>query len=71
MLKDQKKEIKKEEWIINGNNIQGCNEILNINAPHIMKEVHIDYLNAGANIIMGLVKKTNPFFLFSRISIVF
>lgn len=52
----QKKEIKKEEWIINGNNIQGCNEILNINAPHIMKEVHIGYLNAGANII-----KTNSF----------
>ena len=52
----QKKEIKKEEWIINGNNIQGCNEILNINVPHIMKEVHIDYLNAGANII-----KTNSF----------
>lgn len=52
----QKKEIKKEEWIINGNNIQGCNEILNITAPHIMKEVHIDYLNAGANII-----KTNSF----------
>ena len=52
----QKKEIKKEEWIINGNNIQGCNEILNINTPHIMKEVHIDYLNAGANII-----KTNSF----------
>lgn len=52
----QKKEIKKEEWIINGNNIQGCNEILNIKAPHIMKEVHIDYLNAGANII-----KTNSF----------
>ena len=52
----QKKEIKKEEWIINGNNIQGCNEILNINAPHIMKEVHFDYLNAGANII-----KTNSF----------
>ncbi len=52
----QKKEIKKEEWIINGNNIQGCNECLNITAPHIMKEVHIDYLNAGANII-----KTNSF----------
>ena len=52
----QKKEIKKEEWIINGNNIQGCNEILNIKAPHIMKEVHTDYLNAGANII-----KTNSF----------
>ena len=46
----------KSKLIINGNNIQGCNEILNINAPRIMKEVHIDYLNAGANII-----KTNSF----------
>ena len=46
----QKKEIKKESWIINGNNIEGCNEILNITAPNIMKEIHIDYLNANANI---------------------
>ncbi|WP_295154096.1 homocysteine S-methyltransferase family protein [uncultured Brachyspira sp.] len=52
----QNKEIKKESWIINGNNIEGCNEILNITAPNIMKEIHIDYLNANANII-----KTNSF----------
>ncbi|MEI0531963.1 homocysteine S-methyltransferase family protein [Brachyspira pilosicoli] len=52
----QKKEIKKESWIINGNSIEGCNEVLNITAPHIMKEIHIDYLNANANII-----KTNSF----------
>lgn len=52
----QKKEIKKECWIINGNDIQGCNEILNITASHIIKEVHKNYLNAGANII-----KTNSF----------
>ena len=52
----QKKDIKKESWIINGNNIEGCNEILNITAPHIMKEIHIDYLNANANIT-----KTNSF----------
>ena len=52
----QKKEIKKESWIINGNNIEGCNEILNITAPNIMKEIHIDYLNANANIT-----KTNSF----------
>lgn len=58
----QKKEIKKEEWIINGNNIQGCNEILNINAPRIIKEVHSDYLNAGANII-----KTNSFGAFPSV----
>ncbi|PCG19253.1 homocysteine S-methyltransferase family protein [Brachyspira sp. G79] len=52
----QKKEIKKEAWIIDGNNIEGCNEILNITAPYIMKEIHIDYLNANANIT-----KTNSF----------
>ncbi|WP_157153341.1 homocysteine S-methyltransferase family protein [Brachyspira murdochii] len=52
----QKKDIKKEAWIINGNNVEGCNEILNITAPYIMKEIHIDYLNANANIT-----KTNSF----------
>ncbi|EKV56324.1 5-methyltetrahydrofolate--homocysteine methyltransferase [Brachyspira hampsonii 30446] len=52
----QKKDIKKEDWIINGNNVEGCNEILNITAPYIMKEIHTDYLNANANII-----KTNSF----------
>lgn len=52
----QKKEIKKEYWTFNGNNIEGCNEILNITAPHIMKEIHIDYLNANSNIT-----KTNSF----------
>ncbi len=52
----QNKEIKKESWIIDGNNIEGCNEILNITAPNIMKEIHIDYLNANANIT-----KTNSF----------
>ena len=58
----QKKEIKKEEWIINGNDIQGCNEILNITAPHIMKEIHLDYLKAGSNII-----KTNSFGAFPSV----
>ena len=52
----QKKDIKKESWIINGNNVEGCNEILNITAPYIMKEIHIDYLNTNANIT-----KTNSF----------
>ncbi|WP_295161145.1 homocysteine S-methyltransferase family protein [uncultured Brachyspira sp.] len=52
----QKKDIKKEYWIINGNNIEGCNEILNITAPNIIKEIHTDYLNANADII-----KTNSF----------
>ena len=52
----QKKDIKKESWIIDGNNIEGCNEILNITAPYIMKEIHIDYLNSNADIT-----KTNSF----------
>lgn len=34
----------------------GCNEILNLNAPQIIKDIHTKYLQAGADII-----KTNTF----------
>lgn len=34
----------------------GCNEILNMNAPEIIRNIHLKYLQAGANII-----KTNTF----------
>lgn len=52
----QKKIINKENWFINGINTEGCNEILNITSPDIIKEIHLDYLNADSNII-----KTNSF----------
>lgn len=37
-------------------NLKGCNDILCITAPHIIKEFHLEYLNAGASII-----ETNSF----------
>lgn len=37
-------------------NLSGCNDILCINAPHIIKDIHLQYLNAGASII-----ETNSF----------
>ena len=37
-------------------NLKGCNDILCITAPNIIKEIHLDYLNAGASII-----ETNSF----------
>ena len=37
-------------------NLSGCNDILCITAPHIIKDIHLQYLNAGASII-----ETNSF----------
>ncbi len=37
-------------------NLKGCNDILCITAPHIIKDIHLQYLNAGASII-----ETNSF----------
>lgn len=37
-------------------NLKGCNDILCLTAPHIIKEIHLNYLNAGASII-----ETNSF----------
>ncbi len=48
----QEANISEGEW--QGKN--GCNEILNISAPEIIKNIHRDYLNSGADIL-----KTNTF----------
>ncbi len=37
-------------------NLSGCNDILCVTTPHIIKDIHTRYLNAGANII-----ETNSF----------
>jgi len=49
----QKKEIPENAW---DKKTQWCNELLNITAPNIIKEIHKDYIKAWANII-----KTNTF----------
>lgn len=52
----QKKKLDKSVWQYEGKNYQGIGEMLNLSKPEIMEAVHIDYLNAGADII-----KTNTF----------
>ena len=53
----QNLEIPDEAWLDkNGKSQEGCNELLNHTAPHLMKEVHNAYAKAGADFI-----KTNTF----------
>ncbi|MCK4440623.1 MAG: homocysteine S-methyltransferase family protein, partial [Sulfurovaceae bacterium] len=53
----QNLDIPKEAWLDeNGVDQEGCNELLNATAPHLMQEVHNAYAKAGADLI-----KTNTF----------
>ncbi len=53
----QNLDIPPEAWLDeNGVSQEGCNELLNASAPHLMQEVHNAYAKAGADLI-----KTNTF----------
>ncbi|OCL88513.1 Methionine synthase [Aliarcobacter thereius] len=47
----QAREIKNEYWQFEGNDLEGCNELLNLTAPHILEEIYENYAKAGANFI--------------------
>ena len=44
-------EIKEEEWHFEGINLEGCNELLNLTAPHVLENIHDNYAKAGADLI--------------------
>jgi 5-methyltetrahydrofolate--homocysteine methyltransferase len=44
-------DIKKEEWIYEGKDLEGCNELLNLTAPHILEDIHNRYAIAGADLL--------------------
>ncbi|RXJ92026.1 methionine synthase [Malaciobacter molluscorum] len=44
-------DIKDEYWEYEGNNLEGCNELLNLTAPHIIEKVYDAYAYADANLI--------------------
>jgi len=44
-------DIKQEEWIYEGQDLEGCNELLNLTAPHILRNIHDAYAEAGADLI--------------------
>ena len=56
-------DIKAEEWIYEGQDLEGCNELLNETAPHILKEIHDSYAKAGANLITTNTFGTMPWVL--------
>jgi 5-methyltetrahydrofolate--homocysteine methyltransferase len=43
--------IKKEEWFFEDQDLEGCNELLNLTAPHVLEKIHDDYALAGADLI--------------------
>lgn len=44
-------DIKKEEWFFENQDLEGCNELLNLTAPHILENIHDNYALAGADLI--------------------
>ena len=44
-------DIKPEYWMYEGEDLEGCNELLNLTAPHILETIHDNYAKAGADLI--------------------
>lgn len=47
----QERDIKSEYWQYESKDLEGCNELLNLTAPHILEEIYENYAKAGANFI--------------------
>lgn len=44
-------DIKDEYWLHEGINLEGCNELLNLTAPHVLEGIHDAYAKSGADFI--------------------
>jgi 5-methyltetrahydrofolate--homocysteine methyltransferase len=44
-------DIKQEEWLFEEQDLEGCNELLNLTAPHVLETIHDDYAKSGADLI--------------------
>ena len=44
-------DIKDEAWQFEEKNLEGCNELLNLTAPHILENIHDAYAISGADLI--------------------
>jgi len=52
----QEVDFRGEHFKVHESELRGNNDLLNITAPHIIKQIHLEYLEAGADIL-----KTNTF----------
>ncbi|MGA1931645.1 methionine synthase [Arcobacter sp. YIC-464] len=44
-------DIKDKDWEYEGRNLEGCNELLNLTAPDVLRTIHDNYAKAGADLI--------------------
>ena len=44
-------DIKQEEWQYEGKDLEGCPELLNLTAPHVLETIHDNYAKSGANLL--------------------
>lgn len=44
-------DIKDKDWEFEDKNLDGCNELLNLTAPHILENIHESYAQSGADLI--------------------
>ena len=56
-------DIKDEAWVYEGEDLEGCNELLNETAPDILRSIHDAYAKAGANLITTNTFGTMPWVL--------
>lgn len=59
----QNADIKQEEWIYEGEDLEGCNELLNLTAPHVLEKIHDDYALSGADFMSTNTFGTMPWVL--------
>ena len=56
-------DIKPESWIFEGEDLEGCNELLNLTQPDVLRTIHDNYAKAGANLLTTNTFGTMPWVL--------
>ena len=56
-------DIKDEFWKFENEDLEGCNELLNETAPHILEHIHDAYASSGANLLTTNTFGTMPWVL--------
>ncbi len=56
-------DIKQEEWQYEEQDLEGCNELLNETAQHVLRKIHDDYASSGANLVTTNTFGTMPWVL--------
>ena len=61
-------DIKKEEWFFEDLDLEGCNELLNLTAPHILETIHDNWF-FNLSISASFASSTKSFQLMDAVSV--